>query len=99
MDCYRFSTDYRNFENKIYQSICADYPVGGTFDVIGGAYHATVIFGVNVISGRIQVMDPEYGSTTATYSSNGVYTYVSSYANTTLELYGITYNTGNYAET
>jgi hypothetical protein len=68
---------------------------GGVFDVVGGAYHATVIFGINVIAGRIQVMDPEFGSTTATLSSTGDYTYVSSYTNSTLVLYAISYGTGD----
>lgn len=91
---YRFS-NYGDFDNKILSSICADYPVGGSFDVVEGAYHATVIFGINVIAGRIQVMDPEFGSTTAILSSDGNYTYVSSYANTTLVLYAISYDTGD----
>ena len=91
---YQFS-NYGYFDNKILSSIRADYPVGGAFDVVGGAYHATVIFGINVIAGRIQVMDPEFGRTTATLSSTGDYTYVSSYSNATLVLYAISYVAGN----
>lgn len=94
LDYYQFS-NYGDFDNKILSSIRADYPVGGSFDVVGGGYHATVIFGINVIAGRIQVMDPEFGSTTATLSSTGDYTYVSSYTNSTLVLYGISYDTGD----
>lgn len=82
------------FDNKILSSIIAGYPVGGTFDVVGGDYHACTIFGINVIAGRIQVMDPEFGSTTAWFN-NDSYTYVSSYTNSTLNLYSISYDTGN----
>ena len=90
---YQFS-NHGDFDNKIFSSICADNPVGGSFDVIDGDCHASVIFGINVIAGRIQVMDPQFGSTTATLSSAGDYTYVSSYTNTTLVLYAISYDTG-----
>lgn len=94
LNYYQFS-NYGNFDNKIFSSISAGNPVGGTFDVSDGAYHATVIFGINIIAGRIQIMDPAFGNTTATLSSTGDYTYVSSLTNSTLELYAISYDRGN----
>ena len=94
LDYYVFS-DYGSFGDRIMDSILADNPVGGSFDVINGGYHATVIFGINVIAGRLQVMDPEFGMTTATIQSAGNgYSYVSNVYNTTLVLYGISYDTG-----
>ena len=41
------------------------------------------IYGINVIAGRIMIMDPEFGATTSYLSSNG-YTYVSSASGATL---------------
>lgn len=83
-----------NFDNKIIDSILADNPVGAVFDVINGPYHAGVIYSINVISGRIQVMDPEFGMTTASLSETNDYVYVSSYSNATLELYAISHDPG-----
>lgn len=59
--------------------------------MINGNYHSSVIFGCNPIAGRIQVMDPEFGSTTAVLSSDNQYTYVSNYTNAQLVLHGIAY--------
>ena len=84
---------YGSFDNKIFNSLLADYPVGGAFDVINGAFHATTIFGINILSGRIQVMDPEFGSTTATLASSQ-YSYVSPVHGTTLVLHAISYDDG-----
>lgn len=83
-----------NVDNKIIDSILADNPVGAVFDVINGPYHAGVIYSINVISGRIQVMDPEFGMTTASLSETNDYVYVSSYSNATLELYAISHDPG-----
>lgn len=69
--------------------------MGGTFAVLGGEYHASVIFDINIISGRIQVMDPAFGMTTANYSYQDSYSYTSSAHNATLVLYGVSYDTGD----
>ena len=91
---YYIFTSYDTFEDEILTSLMADYPVGGSFDVINGGYHSTVIYGINVIAGRLQVMDPEFGMTTVVLQSDGKYRYVSNLHNTTLVLYGVTYDDG-----
>ena len=90
---YYVDAYYENFDNKIYNSLLADNPVGGAFDVVESSFHATTIFGINILAGRIQVMDPEFGSTTATLSGSR-YTYTSVVHGTTLVLHGISYDEG-----
>lgn len=95
LDYYQFS-NYGPFSDKIMNSIIAGHPVGGTFVVVNGGFHATTIFGINVIAGRIQVMDPEFGSTTAWSTGDGYsYSYVSSHTNSTLNLYAVSFDPGN----
>jgi hypothetical protein len=52
----------------ILRNITNDYPIFATF-CYTYSYHACVIYGVNVGSGQIYVMDPQTGFEIATYSS------------------------------
>ena len=70
--------------NVILTNIQRGYPIYGSFETRTG-FHAVTIYGINVTSGRIMIMDPQYGSTTCYYGTNG-YTYVSEYAGYTFTL-------------
>lgn len=59
--------------NIILSNIQSGYPIYGRFVHSSGG-HAVTIYGVNLISGYITVMDPEFGSTIC-YYSNGIYSY------------------------
>jgi len=58
-------------------------------NVVIGNDHATVIYGASIIYQIMSIMDPEYGFTSAGYSS-GYYSYVSSSS-------GITYRLNSHA--
>lgn len=94
LNYYQFS-NCGPFDSQILSSIIAGNPVGGSFAVVYGDFHAATIFSINVIAGRIQVMDPEFGSITAWLNDDYTYTYVSNYTNSTLNLYAISFDTGN----
>ncbi len=82
---YNMNYKYHNYvpsDNVILNNIQDDYPIYGSFDWSNGR-HGVTVYGINVIAGRIMIMDPEFGSTTAYLGANG-YTYVNSYAGVTL---------------
>lgn len=60
-------------------------PMYGSFRTSNGTGHATTIYGINIVSGYITIMDPTFGSTTA-YSKNDEYTYYHVYAACTATL-------------
>lgn len=66
-------------DNMILRNIMNGYPIYASFNKIEtNTGHAGVIYGVNVTAGYIQVMDPAFGSISATYDLNeGTYTYIS----------------------
>jgi hypothetical protein len=73
-------------DNVILRNIKTDYPLYSVFQVDSATNtHAATIYGVNVISGFIMVMDPEFGSVTA--NTNGyTYTYISEISGAKLTL-------------
>ena len=82
---YNMNYKYHNYkpsDNVMLTNIKNGYPIYGSFTWTNGR-HAVTIYGINVIAGRIMIMDPEFGATTSYLSSSG-YTYVSSYSGTTL---------------
>lgn len=75
-DTYNLNYTYINHapsDLAILENIQTGYPLYGSF---GNDHrsHAGTIFGINIVSGYITVMDPMMGSTTA-LSKNGEYTY------------------------
>lgn len=86
---YNMNYTYHNYtpsDNAILSNIQNGYPIYGSFDWVNGSSsgrHGVTIYGINVIAGRIMIMDPEFGSTTSYLSSSG-YTYVSSYSGASL---------------
>lgn len=72
-------------DNVILENIVANYPIYGNF-VVGLTTHAGVIYGTNVMSGYIYIMDPEFGFTSASKGTNGYYSYTSGYSGTTVTL-------------
>lgn len=78
---YKLDYTYLNHapsETVILENIQTGYPLYGSF--IGDhVSHAATIFGINVVSGYITVMDPMFGSATAYHSSDGF-----SYVNTAM---------------
>lgn len=80
-----------NYNSIIGESIRNDYPVFGSFSISGSSgSHCTVIYGINVISGYIRVMDPEFGMAYVNQTASG-YRYVSSYSGKTLTLSAISF--------
>lgn len=73
-------------DDDIYISIYNGFPVFGGFQVVGGAGHAATIYACNMVAGRMSVADPNGGSYTATLNSNGIYSYIFTGNNSTLEL-------------
>lgn len=74
--------------NKILSDIMNNYPIFGIFQyTFGYTDHAATIYGVNLISGYISVMDPLFGVATA--KSDGYsYSYQDPYIYDTVTLYG-----------
>lgn len=83
-------TSSTSVDNYILNSIQAGYPVYSKWSVSSSSAHATCICGINVLSGYIYIMDPEFGFTSATVS-NGRYRYTSSYSGSSLSLTEILY--------
>lgn len=78
--------DYVPSNNVMTNNIQSGYPIYGSFTWTNGSssgYHAVTVYGINVVSGYITIMDPEYGSVTCYYSNQG-YTYVSAYSGSTV---------------
>lgn len=76
-DTYNLNYTYLNSvpsDNIILENIQKGYPLYGSFgnDDIS---HAATVFGINVVSGYITIMDPMTGSHTV-YSKNGTYSYI-----------------------
>ncbi len=81
-------------ENIIFKNIINDFPLCGSFEgkiTIGGntyvGWHDTVVYGVNLTSGYIYIMDPNSGFCTCK-STGSTYTYTSTYDNATYTLKG-----------
>ena len=73
-------------DEDIYISLYNGFPVFGSFHVVGGLDHAATIYACNMVAGRMSVADPNGGSYTATLNSSGMYSYVFTGNNSTLEL-------------
>ena len=79
---YNLSYTYKNqvpSDGVILSNIVDGYPIYASFlrsDGNGG--HAVALYGVNVIAGRIVIMNPLTGSNTCFLDSDGNYSYVSS---------------------
>lgn len=90
--CGVSSYTYKNevpSDGAIFNNIYNGYPILATFRWTNGVnegYHDVVIYGVNAIAGYIYVMDPEFGSSSAAYTAEFGYRYVSVYAGVTLTL-------------
>lgn len=70
--------------NAMLKSIKNGYPVYGCFSWASGK-HAATIYGIDLISGYVSVMDPEFGATTS-YTNGSTYTYISNYSGVKLTL-------------
>ena len=80
--------NYKPSDAAILSNITNGFPIYGSFTWSSGSSngrHASTIYGVNAVSGYITVMDPEFGSSTAT-TNGSTYTYVSGYSGVTLTL-------------
>lgn len=92
LDKYDVSYTYKKqmpSSNVLLVNIKGGYPVLGTF-LNKATYiaHDVVIYGTNIMSGVIYIMDPEYGFSSTSTSVSNVYTYVSPVSGATLTLYG-----------
>lgn len=66
-------------DNAILWNIQNGFPIYASFQQAGSSVgHAGALYGVNVIAGRIVIMDPTFGSTTCYLNSDGDYYYVHS---------------------
>lgn len=74
-------------DGVIGHNIQKDFPVFARFASSSGTYHAVVICGINIVSGYIKIMDPEFGFCSATVSKAG-YQYVSANSGATLTFDG-----------
>lgn len=92
VQCGVSSYTYKNevpSDGAIFNNIYNGYPILATFRWtlgVNGGYHDVVIYGVNAIAGYIYVMDPEFGSSSAKYTAEFGYRYVSGYSGVTLTL-------------
>lgn len=81
---YNMGYTYHNYvpsDDVMLSNIQKGYPIWGSF-VNSNSRHAVTIYGINVIAGRIMIMNPTSGATTG-YASSGGYTFVSSYSGNT----------------
>ena len=63
-------------DNVIINNITSGYPVMGGFQSVDGS-HACIIYGINIMAGRLMIKNPESGSQTCSYSSTfGGYYYI-----------------------
>ncbi len=63
LNSYGLNYSYRSqvpTDGIIYKNITRDFPIQATF-VWNAGFHSVVIYGCNIISGYISVMDPEFG--------------------------------------
>ncbi len=58
-------------ESVIVNNISNNYPIEGTFQHTTG-YHNVVIYGINISSGYLYIMDPMTGFRSISYSSGGI---------------------------
>ncbi len=72
-------------DSIILRNIRNGYPIYGSFSWSNGS-HGVVIYGINLTSSYIYIMDPEYGFCTASSSASGAHTFVSGYSGVTLTL-------------
>ena len=64
-------------DNAILWNIQNGFPIYASFrQTANSVGHAGALYGINVIAGRIVIMDPMFGSTTCYLNSNGEYYYV-----------------------
>lgn len=78
--------DYVPSNNIMTNNIQSGYPIYGSFIWTNGSSsgsHAVTVYGINVVSGYITVMDPEFGSATCYFGNQG-YSYVSAFSGSTL---------------
>ena len=62
-------------EPVILRNISDGYPILATFFTSDYTWHDVVIYGINVLSSRIYIMDPEYGFTSTPYTEYVGYVY------------------------
>lgn len=85
---YDLDYTYKNqipSDNVILENLKDDFPLYGSFLWAKGS-HAVTIYGINIQSGYISVMDPEFGAATAYYSYDNGYSYISDYSGVSLSL-------------
>ena len=70
-------------DNVILDNIQNSTPIVGRFNA-----HAVIIYGMNIMAGRIMIIDPTFGSTTCYIDSNGNYYYIHSGTGNTMTMNG-----------
>ena len=74
---YTIYSSENSTENLILTNLQNQYPIYGSFMIANSSYgHSCVIYGINVLAGRLLIQDPEIGNNTCYYNGNGKFCFV-----------------------
>lgn len=84
--------EYAPSDLVMLNNIQSGRPMYGSFFTTGATRHGATVYGINLVSGYITVMDPAFGSATAYDGGQGFYSYLNPYSGMELGLiYAICY--------